>query len=83
MAEICVVHLVRAQNGIGPLARFLASYETHPAGVDHDLLLVLKGPDARYSSREYAVVLDGLAYQTLGVADRGFDVVRIFTRHTR
>jgi hypothetical protein len=34
--EVCVVHLVRACNGIEPLKRFLTSYTQHPAGMKHD-----------------------------------------------
>jgi hypothetical protein len=47
---LCLVHLVRAANGTGPLASFLASYRKHPAGTEHDLVLLLKG----FSSPEQA-----------------------------
>ena len=35
--EICVIHLVRASNGIEPLKRFLTSYRSHTTGLEHDL----------------------------------------------
>ena len=41
--EVCVVHLVRAHNGVGPFARFLKSYEINRGGMEHDLLIVFKG----------------------------------------
>jgi hypothetical protein len=42
MPEICVVHLVWAPLGPGPLERFAASYRRYPAGKDHRLVLVFK-----------------------------------------
>jgi hypothetical protein len=70
---ICVVHLARAANGIGPLRSFLDSYRAHPAGIEHDLLIVLKGfrpplpPD-------YEFVLSEVTHRRRFVADRGLDV---------
>lgn len=40
---IAAVHLVWGPLGAGPLRRFLASYDAHPAGVDHELVLALNG----------------------------------------
>lgn len=40
-----MIHLVRAANGPDAVERFLASYERHEAGMDHELVLVLKGFD--------------------------------------
>ena len=47
-AGICLVHLVWAPLGPEPLARFADSYRRHAAGVDHRLLIAMKGfaPDA-------------------------------------
>src|SRR5665213_1673531 len=39
----CVVHLVRAANGIEPFRAFLESYVRHPAGLQHELVLLFKG----------------------------------------
>jgi len=45
-AATAVVHLVRHANGPEPVEAFLASYERHDAGHDHDLVLLCKGfPD--------------------------------------
>ncbi len=40
---IAVVHLVWGPLGVEPLRRFLDSYRAHPAGVDHDLVVLLNG----------------------------------------
>ncbi|HEX8180977.1 MAG TPA: hypothetical protein VF525_15630 [Pyrinomonadaceae bacterium] len=74
MAELGLVHLVRAQNGLEPFESFLASYRAHPCGVPHELLLVFKGfaPDANLTP--YHALLAGLSYRTLTVADEEFDI---------
>ncbi len=41
--KLLLVHLVRRHNGPSPLERFLDSYVAHPPGVDHELLLAVKG----------------------------------------
>jgi hypothetical protein len=38
-----LVHLVWAPLGPEPLRAFLRSYETHPAGADHELVILLNG----------------------------------------
>jgi hypothetical protein len=40
---IALVHLVWGPLGLSPLRRFIASYNAHPAGVDHELVVVLNG----------------------------------------
>jgi hypothetical protein len=42
---IAVVHLVWGPLGLPPLRRFLASYRTHAAGAEHELVVVLNGLD--------------------------------------
>lgn len=48
MSQVCLIHLVWAPDGTGPLERFAGSYLAHGAGADHRLLVVLKnfGGDA-------------------------------------
>lgn len=43
MSEVCLVHLVWAPLGVEPLQRFLRSYNAHPPGADHRLVVVLNG----------------------------------------
>lgn len=40
---IAVAYLVWAPLGIGPLHEFLSSYQRHPAGVEHELVIILNG----------------------------------------
>ena len=39
----CVVHIVRAVNGIESLREFAAALRAHPPGVEHELVLAMKG----------------------------------------
>ena len=47
LTDLALVHLVRHANGFAPFEAFMASYETHGPGREHDLVLLFKGfPDA-------------------------------------
>lgn len=72
--ELCVVHLVRAQNGIEPFKRFLESYRENPGGVEHDLLIVFKGFNRPQDTREYRELLAPIKHATFDVSDEGYDI---------
>ena len=72
--NICVVHLVRACNGIEPLRRFLTSYQNHPAGLKHDLLFVLKGFERNEITFEIDSLLNSCNHQRMTVTDEGYDI---------
>ncbi len=76
--ELCVAHLVRAHNGIAPLKRFLDSYQTHPGGMEHDLLIVFKGFESPSEKDEYLKVLAPFQHYSLDVPDAGFDISAYF-----
>jgi hypothetical protein len=78
MKELCVVHLVRALNGIEPFERFLESYRQHPGGTDHDFLIVFKGFDSPNEKAEHLKLLAPFRYFTLDVDDAGFDITAYF-----
>jgi hypothetical protein len=67
--EVCVVHLVWAPLGTGPLARFLASYTAQPAGHPHRLAVILKGFEAPEDAAAHVELLAGIEHETL-VYDR-------------
>ena len=83
MPGIAVVHLVRRQNGLAPLERFLASYRAHPAGVAHELVILFKGFRGEGGARDHDSLLEGLPHRRLFVPDRGFDVNAYFTAAER
>lgn len=78
MDDICVAHLVRAQNGPEPFRDFIESYRAHPAGVNHMLLIIFKGFGEHPDLSEYQALLQGVSYQPFFVPDEGFDIIPYF-----
>ncbi len=72
--EICVAHLVRAQNGIEPFKRFLESYTRCNGGIDHDFLVIFKGFKRVEDIAGYSELLKRFSYKHLFVHDYGFDI---------
>lgn len=74
MKNIGVVHLIRAVNGVEPLARFLASYRAHPAGIDHRLVCVFKGFSGPDEAAPQLDLLSGCDFAPVWIPDQGFDL---------
>jgi hypothetical protein len=64
----CLVHLVWAPLGPQPLARFLDSYRRHPAGADHDLLILLNGFEADADLTPWRELLAGVTHTEMRLA---------------
>ena len=67
-------HLARHPNGVETFARFLRSYEEHPAGIEHRLVVGVKGYPGPDVPPEYAERLAPLEGQVLALDDVGFDL---------
>jgi hypothetical protein len=67
MTEVCVVHLVWAPLGTGPVERFAASYREHPAGRDHRLVVLLNGFGDEDDVAADLRPLEGLAHETVRI----------------
>jgi hypothetical protein len=70
---IAVVYLARYAEGAEPLRRFIESYQRHPAGADHDLIVVFKG----CRDREVGVqpgLFQRVKHVAIHMADEGFDL---------
>ncbi len=78
MKELCVVHLVRAQNGIEPFRRFLESYRVNSGAIEHDLLVVFKGFARQQDTEEYLGMLTPFCHISFYVPDKGFDITAYF-----
>lgn len=72
--EIGVVHLIRRRNGLAPFERFLASYQEHPAGVPHDLILIFKGFPFGRGTEAYDQMLADVPHRRMYLADYGLDL---------
>jgi hypothetical protein len=55
---IALVHLVWGPLGPQPLRRFIASYKAHPAGVEHELVVLLNGTKPEASEMLLAELRD-------------------------
>jgi hypothetical protein len=73
-AGLGVVHLVRQANGIEVFQRFLDSYARHPAGVPHELVLVLKGFEDESAIEPYRMLASDVRARCVNVPDVGFDL---------
>jgi hypothetical protein len=72
-ARTAIVHLVRHANGPTPFEAFMASYARVDAGVEHDLVLLLKGfPDRAAAVPYMERAGGGVGHVT--VPDAGFDL---------
>jgi hypothetical protein len=65
---IAVVHLVWGPLGPAPLRDFLASYRAHPAGTEHELVVLLNGVAAAQRG-ELLAELEGTPHRVLDLAD--------------
>jgi hypothetical protein len=70
----CVVHLVRAVNGVDPLRAFAEAVRAHPPGIEHELVLAMKGFASPKEAKPYLEEVEDLEPTTLFFADRGFDL---------
>ena len=74
MAAIGVVYLYRFAEGEVPARTFLESYRAHPAGVEHDLHVILKGfPDVASCAAARAS-FDPLSANLIELDDTGYDI---------
>ncbi|MDQ6778712.1 MAG: hypothetical protein M3071_21380 [Actinomycetota bacterium] len=71
---LAVVHLVRKANGEEPLIRFLDSYRAHPAGTEHELVLLLKGFDSGAERASVMSLAADVTDRLIPVEDQGFDI---------
>ena len=74
MSDIGVVHLVWAPLGIDPFRKFVHSYITHPAGIDHDLIVLFKGFSSEEETIEYKLLLKDVKFSSLFIKDTCFDI---------
>src|SRR3954454_16145228 len=71
---VAVVHLVWAPLGVAALQRFVASYRSHDAGMEHRLIVLFKGFADPSGTAAYVEVLDGLEHGSLHYSRPTFDL---------
>jgi hypothetical protein len=73
-----VVHLARAGHGFEPLRSFLQSYCDNPGGVDHELVVILKGFHDEAELKRCRELLQPFAHRELRVSDEGLDLTAYY-----
>jgi hypothetical protein len=74
----CVIHLVRAANGIDSLREFAAAMRAYPPGVEHELVLAMKGFDSRAQAAPYIAQAADLEPTIEFFPDLGLDLGVLF-----
>ena len=71
---IGVVYLARWSDGIAAFKRFAASYRLHPAGSDHELIIIYKGFEQRSQLEQARAVFRDLPHCGVELDDIDFDI---------
>ena len=79
----CVVHLVRAVNGADSLREFAAAMREHPPGVEHELVLAMKGFASKAEAAPYVEEVADLAPTIELFPDVGLDLGLYFAAAAR
>jgi hypothetical protein len=79
----CVVHLVRAVNGVDSLRDFVAAMRAHPAGIEHELVLAMKGFASASQAAPYVAVAAELEPEIAFFPDGGLDLGLYFAAAAR
>lgn len=71
---IAVVYLVWGQFGVGPVRRFLSSYEANPAGVDHELVFLFNGVTNESDRRAIEEEISRVAHREITLLESALDI---------
>jgi hypothetical protein len=74
MPGIGLVHLVWVPCGLEPLRRFLRSYAENPAGIEHELLILINGFHSEGDLAGHLALLQDVRHRTLLVEKRHYDI---------
>jgi len=66
--------LARHADGIAAFQRFADSYRRHPAGIEHELIVIYKGFEQQSQSQEARTVFHDLPHLGIELEDIGFDI---------
>jgi len=70
---VSVVYLARVAEGIEAIERFRQSYVERDAGIEHDLVVCLKGDDEN-EARQVRALLEPIATRFVAQTDAGYDI---------
>jgi hypothetical protein len=78
MPELCVTHLVWKPLGLDVFAAFLKSYRARSAGIEHQLVVLLKGFSSDDELAPFKDLLAETPHHSMRVNDDGFDIEPYF-----
>ncbi|MCW3018793.1 MAG: hypothetical protein JWN10_1101 [Solirubrobacterales bacterium] len=79
----CIVHLVRAVNGLDSLRDFVTAMRAHPPGIEHELVLAMKGFGSASEAAPYIAIAAELGPAVEFFPDRGLDLGLYFAAAAR
>lgn len=79
----CVVHLVRAANGVSSLCEFVSAMRAYPPGIEHRLVLAMKGFASVSEATPFVAEAADLAPEIEFFPDRGLDLGLYFAAASR
>jgi hypothetical protein len=79
----CLVHLVWKPLGVEPLREFAEALRSHPAGIEHELVLAMNGFASAAEARPYLEHVADLEPTVLLFAENGFDMGTYFASAAR
>jgi hypothetical protein len=82
-ARPCLVHLVWAPLGVGPLREFAEALRSHPPGIDHELVLAMNGFASAGEARAHLDEVADLEPKVLFFPENGFDMGTYFATAAR
>ena len=74
IASVGLVYLARQAEGIAAFRRFAQSYHRHPAGMEHDLIVIYKGFEQQKELQEARQVFENCRHTGIELPDSGFDI---------
>ncbi|WP_316189367.1 hypothetical protein [Bradyrhizobium sp. SZCCHNS1054] len=69
-----VIYLARATEGLDAFRRFAESYTSHPAGTEHDLVVIYKGFTSNEDLNAARRLFSGISQLGIELDDSGFDI---------
>jgi hypothetical protein len=72
--HLALVYLARKAEGEGPLRRFVDTYLRHPAGIDHDLVVIYKGFGQSKDLTHARSLIRAIPHMGIELTDTGFDI---------
>ena len=72
--RVAVIYLARRAEGIEPFQRFAESYQRHPAGFEHELVVLYKGFENAADLAAAKTAFAGIPHTAMQLPDTGLDI---------